>query len=441
MGKHRRENRVCAAHAQWHVRNMPLRRSDWISIIEAGYDLQGDDAHWLRRVVDHAGAILDRGAEPIAWTFRCSPSSFKLCDFSTGTSSALIGVARAAHALASEASLDLTYRSGVVIATGSELVFPRLPDMKRAFVGLVTRHVSDMLVVTCLSGNGMGMSIGVLLKQGGRTLPQERKHWPLVAAHLGAALRLRTLSTALAWDGMPVEAVLDPGGKIHDVRGPAEGAVEVRERLRQVVRHIERARTATGRNNADEALRSWEGLVSGRWSMIDKFDTDGRRFIVAVKNDPVHHDTRGLTARERQVAEWVGLGKSSTEVAYILGVSDAAVTNCTARAQEKLGLQSRAELVSFFAQNGLRRKLAEVAIADDTLLVGASPLIDERTAAGLTRVENTMVVQLVAGSTNADIASRRGVSERTVANQVQSIFRKMGVRSRAELVVRLQSPR
>jgi hypothetical protein len=121
-------------------------------------------------VVDHAGAVLDRGTEPIAWTFRCSPTYFKFCDFSTGTSKTLIGVARAAHALASEASLDLTCRSGVVIATGSELVFPRLPDMKRTFMRLVTRHVSDMLVVTCLSGNGMGMSIGVLLKHGGRTL-------------------------------------------------------------------------------------------------------------------------------------------------------------------------------------------------------------------------------------------------------------------------------
>jgi DNA-binding CsgD family transcriptional regulator len=156
--------------------------------------------------------------------------------------------------------------------------------------------------------------------------------------------------------------------------------------------------------------------------MIDKFDSDGRRFIVAVKNDPVHQDTRGLTARERQVAEWVGLGKSSTEVAYILGVSDAAVTNCTARAQEKLGLHTRAELVSFFAQDGLRRKLAETAVAGETLLVGAYPLIDERAAATLTPVEHAMVAQMVAGSTNADIASRHGVSERTVANQVQSIF-------------------
>ncbi|MCE7915873.1 MAG: hypothetical protein DYH15_14715 [Nitrosomonas sp. PRO4] len=45
----------------------------------------------------------------------------------------------------------------------------------------------------------------------------------------------------------------------------------------------------------------------------------------------------------------------------------------------------------------------------------------------------------MAGSTNADIAQRRGSSEYTIANQVQSIFRKLSVRSRGELVAKLQT--
>ncbi len=35
--------------------------------------------------------------------------------------------------------------------------------------------------------------------------------------------------------------------------------------------------------------------------MVDRFDSDGRRFIVAIKNDPAHSDPRGLTPRERQI--------------------------------------------------------------------------------------------------------------------------------------------
>ena len=88
-------------------------------------------------------------------------------------------------------------------------------------------------------------------------------------------------------------------------------------------------------------MESWEGLVDGRWSLVDRFDTDGRRFVVAVKNDPAHPDPRGLTTREREIAEFVGLGRSTKQIGYTLGVSLSAVTNLTAQAQEKLGLSSR----------------------------------------------------------------------------------------------------
>jgi DNA-binding NarL/FixJ family response regulator len=189
----------------------------------------------------------------------------------------------------------------------------------------------------------------------------------------------------------------------------------------------------------DEALVNWEGLISGRWSMIDRFDNDGRRFVVAVKNDPAHPDPRGLTIRERQVAEYVGLGHASKEIAYTLGLSDSAITNCTARAQDKLGMASRAELVAFFAPSGLRRKLAETSLVGERLLTGTYPLVNTRHIANLSETEREVAALMIAGSTNADIAQRRETSEHTVANQVQSIFRKLGVRSRGELVARLQA--
>jgi DNA-binding CsgD family transcriptional regulator len=37
------------------------------------------------------------------------------------------------------------------------------------------------------------------------------------------------------------------------------------------------------------------------------------------------------------------------------------------------------------------------------------------------------------GASNQDIARTRGVSVRTVANQLAAVYRKLGVRSRAEL--------
>ena len=43
-------------------------------------------------------------------------------------------------------------------------------------------------------------------------------------------------------------------------------------------------------------------LLEGRWSLVDRFDSDGRRFIVAYRNPPGVLNPRRLTAREREVA-------------------------------------------------------------------------------------------------------------------------------------------
>lgn len=67
------------------------------------------------------------------------------------------------------------------------------------------------------------------------------------------------------------------------------------------------------------------------------------------------------------------------------------------------------------------------------LVVLTFPLACEP-AAALTDSESHVLELLLDGMTNAEIAARRGTTPRTVANQVQSLFDKLGVRSRLELV-------
>jgi DNA-binding CsgD family transcriptional regulator len=55
----------------------------------------------------------------------------------------------------------------------------------------------------------------------------------------------------------------------------------------------------------------------------------------------------------------------------------------------------------------------------------------------LTLAERKVMELLLGGLSNAAIATARGSSPRTVANQVASIFQKLGVGSRAELFARL----
>ena len=221
---------------------------------------------------------------------------------------------------------------------------------------------------------------------------------------------------------------------------PWSATVRRESGLRAAARTIERARLRQGHDDPDASIDHWTALVAGRWSLVDHFDADGRRFVLAVKNDPMQPDPRGLTDTERQVVEFVGLGRTAKQIAYTLGVTPSAVKNTTQRVQRKLGLASGAELAAFFAPAGLRRKMAEVQIAGEPWLLASAPLADPDRLALLTPAEQEVALLLLAGSTNADIARRRGSAERTVANQVASIFGKLRARSRSELAACLSTP-
>jgi DNA-binding NarL/FixJ family response regulator len=55
----------------------------------------------------------------------------------------------------------------------------------------------------------------------------------------------------------------------------------------------------------------------------------------------------------------------------------------------------------------------------------------------LSEAERDVAIVVLAGMSNTEIAVARGTSTRTVANQVASLLRKLGVRSRTEAVAAL----
>jgi len=54
----------------------------------------------------------------------------------------------------------------------------------------------------------------------------------------------------------------------------------------------------------------------------------------------------------------------------------------------------------------------------------------------LTRAERDVALLVLAGKSHDEIAKIRGRATRTIANQVASVFRKLGVASRTELLVK-----
>jgi DNA-binding CsgD family transcriptional regulator len=75
-------------------------------------------------------------------------------------------------------------------------------------------------------------------------------------------------------------------------------------------------------------------------------------------------------------------------------------------------------------------------VDDSLLLLTWSTRAGSHEPASLTAAESRVLDLVLAGHSNAEIAVRRGRSPRTIAHQVERIFTKLGVRSRAELFAR-----
>ncbi len=80
--------------------------------------------------------------------------------------------------------------------------------------------------------------------------------------------------------------------------------------------------------------------------------------------------------------------------------------------------------------------MTSLTVGEDELVVVRVPLPAADLGA-LPPAQREIAELLLAGLGNAEIARRRGRSERTVANQVAAIFRRFGVSSRAELAAKL----
>jgi len=98
----------------------------------------------------------------------------------------------------------------------------------------------------------------------------------------------------------------------------------------------------------NSALDVWRGLVAGRWSLVDQFDHDGRRYIIARENEPSTRASVALSDRERQVMGYAARGWANKTIAYHLGLSLSTVATHLSSAAKKLGAASRIEAVQAF---------------------------------------------------------------------------------------------
>jgi DNA-binding CsgD family transcriptional regulator len=191
--------------------------------------------------------------------------------------------------------------------------------------------------------------------------------------------------------------------------------------------------TARGGRRSVAAEGLWGALIAGRWSLLDAFTAGGVRYVVARKNSDEAARCRALLLRERSVLEFALAGRSGKWTALEMSLSESVVARALRSALRKIGAVSTAALTSL--QTAVFEPLDGLPV--DSGLAVARLELAVRLPASLSDAERAVLTGICDGKRIPDIAYERGTSSRTVAHQLASVYHKLGVGSRRELLAGL----
>lgn len=331
-------------------------RPGLVDILEASYRFDRDDETWMRCVGETVNAHLGFGLGAVAIRYKIGPAQqfqpqmMVPVDLAPG---AVEVVARAT------ANLPSSYVSQTFASMPCDMASNTGPADVKALTTKVFRDQfepmgwKDALNVNGLDPTSEGLLVATWLPKKSTMTPALRVRWSRVAAHLAAANRLRNrVRETGALPPESADAILTALGRIEHAR-PAAQSFEARAELNAAARAVDHARGALRRTDPDLALSEWKALVSARWTLVDHFESDGKRYILARRNEAVRGGFRELAPRERQALGFASLGHSNKLIAYEMGISASTVSVLLCRAAKKLGTKSRAALIAtYLASSG-----------------------------------------------------------------------------------------
>jgi DNA-binding CsgD family transcriptional regulator len=205
---------------------------------------------------------------------------------------------------------------------------------------------ADMLAINGHSPSGIGCCLYIFSDRFIRFTPQRALELRRIASHVATAHRLRQKVAAAAKGPMDgVGAVLDASGRVQHATGSVAANRDEQESLTSALQAREWARGTARRDEPKRALSVWKGLVAARWTLVDHFENDGKRYVLARENTLHVHGHRALSEREREVVALAAAGRSNKVIAYELGIAHVTVRVLIARACAKLSVRTREELV------------------------------------------------------------------------------------------------
>lgn len=314
--------------------------------LSAGYQLQPETKDWVRGLVQAATPALDDGLGVLGYTYDASdPRNPTITSFATSErfDPRWLGPfnkeVQSASGTTSLHPAGFDAWRGVTCGQASQVAGMKNIVPLFAHLG----GAKDSFAINARDTSGKGLWLGGPMRSTSPVSARRIEVFTRLAAHLSSAMRLRVPATPPT-----PAAVMAPGGKLLHAEDPVAAAE--RDHLREATLAFDSARTQKMRDDVSEATRRWRPLVESRWSLLDEFDSDGRRFVIAVQNAPptAGNAPRQLSEREVQVLSHAQLGHTNKVIAYELGLAASTVRVLLHRAARKLGASTREEAVERF---------------------------------------------------------------------------------------------
>lgn len=187
----------------------------------------------------------------------------------------------------------------------------------------------------------------------------------------------------------------------------------------------------------------WQGLCCGSYRVRDHFSSPDRHYALAEWLGPTPRDLpfaeRRLAALRRVLA-----GQPQKEVAYVEKLGSATVATDLQRVLDYMGFvlpPSRVPLILAMASHAssctshrFDARCTELIADSDTFHVISTERPENRLAEQLSPTELAVLKLFVEGRSYGEIATLRQTSVRTVANQLASIYDRLEVSGRGELL-------
>lgn len=399
----------------------------YLDVTRAAYAWTGDVATWADGVHEALAPSLDLGQGTLVAVVGLPEGKVNIRHLAAraGASRVHHAVVRLSAFLAPGKLREAFFNGRVVGSSSGHYDDADLSKMQQRARGARTRDAAGWCVNDAVDHGFMV----VVPSREQLTIPRTSAVVRRLGEHIATGLRLQRVITSASLEDAAVEAIFDADGRAQHVDGMARAPLAL-DRLRQSV--LERARSSA--SELDTVDPAWSAVIAGRWSLVDRFDADGRRFVLAYRNPPGVLDPRRLTPREERVTTLAAIGRANKEIAFELGVSQSTVATLLATSLGKLGLESRTLLPLFWRD---LHGHAWAVTDEQAALIALSPADGATDISALTPAERAVADGLLRGLSDREIAGARNCSRHTVAKHVTAIYRKLGVRSRIELACQL----